>query len=190
LCETAVYRYSYTGVVSRPTGNSHPQLVPFDIYPTSNGKCAIAAPTDNHWKILCEVIGRPELAGDERTSTNGGRVAHNAIVQEAIARWTAERTTAEIARELGGRVPVGPVNDAADLFSDPHIRAREMLVAVDQPGGGRPVVVPNTPIRFTATPSGIYRRPPLLGEHTEEVLARLAARADSRQPPDGATGPG
>nr|WP_066948244.1 CoA transferase [Streptomyces lushanensis] len=186
LCETAVYRYSYTGVVSRPTGNSHPQLVPFDIYPTKDGKCAIAAPTDNHWKVLCEVIGRPELAGDERTSTNGSRVANTGLVQRAVARWTAERTTEEIARQLGGRVPVGPVNDAADLFEDPHVRARDMLVAVDQPGGGRPVVVPNCPIRFTATPSGVYRRAPLLGEHTEEVLAALDGEVPPAvDPPEG-----
>jgi len=180
LCETAVYRYSYTGVVSRPTGNSHPQLVPFDVFPTKDGQCAIAAPTDNHWKVLCETMGRPELVGDERTRTNGDRVANAELVYGAIAGWARERTTAEIAGELGGRVPVGPVNDAADLFADPHIRARDMLVAVEQPGGARPVVFPNCPIRFTGTPSGVYRRPPLLGEHTEEVLAALDAEGEQQ----------
>ncbi|MDG9701975.1 CaiB/BaiF CoA-transferase family protein [Streptomyces sp. DH37] len=188
LCETAVYRYSYTGAVSRPTGNGHPQLVPFDVYPTKDGECAIAAPTDNHWKLLCEAMGRPELVDDERTRTNGDRVANARLVQSAVRRWAAERTTGEIVGELGGRVPVGPVNDAADLFADPHLRARDMLVAVDQPAGARPVVLPNCPIRFTATPSGVYRRSPLLGEHTAEVLARLdadAGAADSglRNPP-------
>lgn len=173
LCETAVYRYSYTGVVSAPTGNSHPQLVPFDIFPTKDGQCAIAAPTDNHWKVLCETIGRPDLVADERTRTNGDRVANAVLVHHAIAGWTLERTTAEITAELGGRVPLGPVNDAADLFTDPHVHARDMLVAVEQPGGARPVVFPGCPIRFTATPSGVYRRPPVLGEHTREVLAAL-----------------
>ena len=185
LCETAVYRYSYTGVVSRPAGNSHPQLVPFDVFPTKDGQCAIAAPTDNHWKVLCETMGRPELVGDERTRTNGDRVAHAELVYGAIAGWARERTTAEIAGELGGRVPVGPVNDAADLFSDPHVRARDMLVAVEQPGGARPVVFPNCPIRFTATPAGVYRRPPVLGEHTEEVLARLDAEGAGGAGPRG-----
>ncbi|MEV0261781.1 CoA transferase [Streptomyces sp. NPDC050617] len=183
LCETAVYRYSYTGVVSRPTGNSHPQLVPFDIYPTKDGKCAIAAPTPNHWKILCDVIGRPELVGDERTESNGARVANAEFVKQVVTEWTAERTTADIAEILGGRVPVGPVNDAADLFTDPHVKARDMLVAVEQPDGARPVVFPNCPIRFTSTPSGVYRRPPLLGEHTQEVLAELDAEGGSAEPP-------
>jgi crotonobetainyl-CoA:carnitine CoA-transferase CaiB-like acyl-CoA transferase len=176
LCETAVYRYSYTGVVSEPAGNSHPQLVPFDVYPTKDGACAIAAPTPNHWRVLCELIGHPELVEDERTRTNGSRVANAALVQGVLLRWTAERTTGEVVEVLGGRVPVGPVNDAADLFEDPHVRAREMLVAVEHPGSARPVVFPNCPIRFTATPAGVYRRPPVLGEHTAEVLAELDAQ--------------
>jgi crotonobetainyl-CoA:carnitine CoA-transferase CaiB-like acyl-CoA transferase len=173
LCETAVYRYSYTGKVSEPSGNSHPQLVPFDVYRTKNGQCAIAAPTQNHWQRLCAAIGRPDLADDERTNTNTNRVANAEIVQAVIAGWAAAHTTEEIMQTLGGRVPVGPVNDAADLFDDPHVLAREMLVAVEQPDGARPVVYANCPIRFTATPSGVYRRPPLLGEHSAEVLAEL-----------------
>jgi len=175
LCETAIYRYSYTGVVSEPTGNSHPQLVPFDVFPTKDGACAIAAPTSNHWRVLCELIGRVDLVEDERTRTNRNRVVNAALVQGVLAGWTAERTTGEVVEVLGGRVPVGPVNDAADLFEDPHVRAREMLVAVEQPGGARPVVFPNCPIRFTETPAGVYRRPPMLGEHTAEVLAELDA---------------
>jgi crotonobetainyl-CoA:carnitine CoA-transferase CaiB-like acyl-CoA transferase len=173
LCETAVYRYSYTGTVSAPSGNSHPQLVPFDVYRTKNGQCAIAAPTENHWRRLCVAIGRPHLADDERTNTNANRVANAELVQGVLAAWTRVRTTEDIVQTLGGQVPVGPVNDAADLFDDPHVLARDMLVAVEQPGGARPVVYANCPIRFTATPSGVYRRPPLLGEHGAEVLAEL-----------------
>ena len=73
---------------------------------------------------------------------------------------------------LGGKVPCGPVNQPVDLFSDPPIKARDMLVAVDQPQG-RPVVQVNTPIRFTETPAGIYARPPKLGEHSDEIRAEL-----------------
>jgi crotonobetainyl-CoA:carnitine CoA-transferase CaiB-like acyl-CoA transferase len=178
LCETAVYRYSYSGVISRPSGNRHPQLVPFDVYPTKDGACAIAAPTNNHWKMLCEIIGRPDLVTDERTCANANRVANAELVRSVLEKWTAQQTTGQIMVALGGRVPVGPVNDAANLFDDPHVRAREMLVAVDQPGAARPVVYPNCPIRFTSTPSGVYRCPPLLGEHTAEVLAELAAKGD------------
>jgi crotonobetainyl-CoA:carnitine CoA-transferase CaiB-like acyl-CoA transferase len=175
LCEAIVYRYSYSGVVSRPTGSSHPQLSPFDIYPTADGHCAIAAPTSRHWEILCEIMGRGDLIDDDRTRTNNDRVQNGPFVREAIMAWTRQHATADIVEQLGGIVPVGPVNDAAAIFADPHVQARRMLVAVDQPGAARPVVLPNSPIKYTATPAGVYRRAPKLGEHTAEVLAELYA---------------
>jgi crotonobetainyl-CoA:carnitine CoA-transferase CaiB-like acyl-CoA transferase len=104
---------------------------------------------------------------------------HRTLVREAIEDWTAARPTSEVLRELAGRVPVGPVNNAADLVDDPHVRAREMLVAIEHPGSGRPVITPNTPMRFTATPGGVYRRAPKLGEHTDEILAELESDADA-----------
>jgi crotonobetainyl-CoA:carnitine CoA-transferase CaiB-like acyl-CoA transferase len=176
LCEAAVYRYSYAGTVTRPLGNSHPQLTPFDIYATADGHCAIAAPTANHWALLCAAMDRPDLIDDSRTRSNRDRVDHADFVRDVMSAWTRARTTAEVVAKLGGSVPVGPVNDAAGLFSDPHLAARQMLVAVDHPGSSHPMVLPNTPIRYTATPAGIYRRPPRLGEHTEEVLQELSAQ--------------
>jgi crotonobetainyl-CoA:carnitine CoA-transferase CaiB-like acyl-CoA transferase len=173
LSEVIVYRYSYTGRVSVPSGNSHPALTPFDVYPTADGACAIAAPTDSHWPVLCDLIGRPDLAADERTKTNRLRVRHRDFVREVMVGWTTARTTGEVVGHLAGRVPVGPVNNAADLFEDPHLAARRMLVAVDHPGSGRPLVFPSPAIRYTGTPAGVYRRAPRLGEHTDEVLAAL-----------------
>ena len=171
LCEAMVYRYSYSGWVTPPSGNGHPALAPFDIVPTMDGCCAVAAPTDKHWEILCEAIGRPDLVHDERTRTNALRVANVAFVRQALVGWTSTRATAEVVAELGGRVPVGPVHTAADVFGDPHVRARGMLVEVAQPDGSRPVVLAGPPIKLTETPAGIYRRPPRLGEHTAELLA-------------------
>jgi crotonobetainyl-CoA:carnitine CoA-transferase CaiB-like acyl-CoA transferase len=173
LCEALVYRYSFAGMVTVPTGNSHPQLSPFDIYPSSDGACAIAAPTPNHWERLCRFMDREDLLTDERTLTNRERVANAPFVRETISSWTKGHTTAELVDLLAGEVPVGPVNNAADLFDDPHVRARQMLVAVDHPGADRPVVYTNSPIRYTATPTGIYRRAPKLGEHNEEVFREL-----------------
>ncbi len=173
LCEAIVYRYSYTGQVSRPTGNGHPALAPFDLFPTADGSCAIAAPTEKHWALLCEVIGRPDLVDSDLTRTNRERVANAAFVREVVSAWTATHTSAEIVATLGGRVPVGPVQTADAVFGDPHVAAREMLVEVPQPDGSRPVVLPGSPIKLTATPAGVYRRPPRLGEHTAEVLAEV-----------------
>jgi crotonobetainyl-CoA:carnitine CoA-transferase CaiB-like acyl-CoA transferase len=178
LCEAAVYRYSYAGFVTVPVGNSHPQLSPFDLYPTADGLCAIAAPTPNHWEHLCRIIGREDLVDDERTRTNRERVANAAFVRGVMCEWTSPRTTGEIVAELGGLVPVGPVNTAPDLFSDAHVRARGMLVAVEHPGSPRPGVFPAPAIHYTATPAGVYRRAPKLGEHTAEVLGELDRREE------------
>ena len=173
LCEAIVYRYSYTGMVTTPTGNGHPALVPFDVFPTADGACAVAAPTENHWAVLCGILGCSELVDDDRTRTNRERVANAPFVRELVSAWTTARTTAEVVAALGGRVPVGPVHTAADIFTDGHAAARGMLVEVEQPDGSRPVVLAGPPIKLTATPAGIHRRPPRLGEHTAEVLAEV-----------------
>jgi crotonobetainyl-CoA:carnitine CoA-transferase CaiB-like acyl-CoA transferase len=190
LCESAVYRYSYTGQVARPLGNSHPQFTPFDIYPTSDGACAVAAPTPNHWKILCQKMARQDLETDPRTVDNRARVTNAALVREIISAWTSTLTTAQVVDLLAGQVPVGPVNDVTALFADPHLRARDMLVAVDHPGSTRPGVFPAPPIHLSGTPAGVYRRAPILGEHTEAVLAALETAVASGRtdlwPADGA----
>jgi crotonobetainyl-CoA:carnitine CoA-transferase CaiB-like acyl-CoA transferase len=173
LCEAIVYRYSYMGHVTRPSGNGHPALSPFDLFPTADGSCAVAAPTDHHWTLLCRIIGRPELTDDDRTRTNRERIANVDFVRETISAWTSARSTADVVETLAGRVPVGPVQSVDAIFADPHIEARSMLVEVPQPDGSRSVVLPASPIKLSATPAGVYRRPPRLGEHTGEVLAEV-----------------
>jgi len=181
LCESIVYTYSRTGVVREPDGNGTPVLCPFDVFPTRDGAVAIAAPGDNHWAILCNVIGRPELATDERCRTNPRRVANAEFVRAIVSEWTGARSTREIVAALGGKVPVGPVNTAKDIFEDPHTKARGMLVAVEQPGANPPLVIAGCPIKLTDTPSGIYARPPRLGEHTREVLAEAGISDSSEE---------
>lgn len=172
MCEETVYRYSYWGKSDVPSGNMHPMHIPFGLFSTKDGACAMAAPTV-HWPILCELIGRPDLIDDPRTNTNRTRHANRDWVLEIIETWMAERTTAEVIEVLGGHVPVGPVNNSAMLFDDPHLYARDMLVAMDTPSAGRPTVFANSPIKFSRTKSGVHRLPPLLGEHDEEVRAEL-----------------
>jgi crotonobetainyl-CoA:carnitine CoA-transferase CaiB-like acyl-CoA transferase len=176
LCETIVCNYSYAERTLGRRGTGHPNLCPFDVYETSDGAVAIAAPTDNHWAELCRVMGRPELADDERTRDVHRRSANRDFVTEVMCEWPGQRTKREIVDLLGGRVPVGPVNTAADVFADPHVAARGMLVEVELPGENGRVVLAGTPIKFTATPAGVYRPPPRLGEHTEEVLGELGNR--------------
>jgi crotonobetainyl-CoA:carnitine CoA-transferase CaiB-like acyl-CoA transferase len=176
LCEMGVMRYSYMGRPDTPpTGNRSEFLVPFDVFETSDGACAIGAPTDHHWVALARIIGRPDLADDERTATLRGRVRNRELIDGVLADWVAARTTAEVVAALGGAVPVGAVNRPGDLFDDEHVAARQMLVAVDQPSG-RPVVQVNTPMRFSATPAGVYRRAPRVDEHADEILGEVEER--------------
>ncbi len=173
LCEAIVYRYSYTGQVSRPTGNGHPALSPFDLFPTADGACAIAAPTDNHWALLCEIIGRPELIDDDRTRTNRERVANAGFVRGTLSAWTSPRTTAEVVDDARRAGPGRAGADGRRHLRRPPRRGPRCWSRSTQPDGSRPVVLPGTPIKLTATPAGVYRRPPRLGEHTAEVLAEV-----------------
>lgn len=171
LCEQAAERYSYTGIDATPAGNGHAVLAPFDIYPTSDGWCAIAAPINTMWPTLCEEMGRPDLIDDPLFATNGARVKNNSTLAGVIEEWTTQRSTADVVHSLGGKVPVGPVNNMSNIFDDPHIAARNMLPFVEQPDGSRAVQIAGCPIKLTVTPSGIRGRAPRLGEHTAEILA-------------------
>jgi crotonobetainyl-CoA:carnitine CoA-transferase CaiB-like acyl-CoA transferase len=176
LCESMTWRYTYTGEVQQPRGSEHPSLCPFEVYATGDGFVAIAAPSTSHWDLLCDTLGRPDLKDDDRTRSARRRVLHRSMVKEIIESWTTTLTTAQVVDTLAGKVPVGPVNTAPDLVNSPHVQARQMYVAIEHPGSERPVVTPNTPLRFTATQGGVYRRAPLLGEHTDEVLAEVVGR--------------
>jgi crotonobetainyl-CoA:carnitine CoA-transferase CaiB-like acyl-CoA transferase len=170
LSERMVPQYSYTGEVPGPQGNTHPQFCPFGIFPARDGHVTIAAPTNNHWRALCEIIDRPELGLDDRYKNVVVRLEHKSEVIALLSEWSRTRTKAEIVTMLGGQVPVGPVNTVEDIFADPHIKVRDMLAEVEQPGLDRPVTIVNSPIKLTKTPSGVRTRAPLLGEHTDELL--------------------
>ena len=173
FCENLVYNYAYNGRILEPKGNGHPALCPFDVFETSDGAVAIAAPTPKHWDLLCGIMGRVDLMEDPRTKDNLARVKHRDEVIEIISGWTRVRTKAAVVAELGGRVPVGPVNTAADIFADPHVHARGMLTDVELPGSAGTVQMTAPAIKFTETAAAIYRRPPLLDEHRSEILAEI-----------------
>jgi len=181
LCENIVYKLSADGEVQRPKGYGHSSLSPFDVYETKDGAVAIAAPKDEQWQALCEVIGRPDLVDDERTVNVLVRVSHRELVNQAILAWTRQTPTSQVVAALARRVPVGPVNTATDIFADPHVKIREMLVEIEQPGNNRPITLAGAPIKLTGTPSGIYRRPPNIGEHSQEILAEAGIRGAAKE---------
>ena len=173
LCENAVARYSYTGEVQHPAGNGHPMIPAFDVFPTADGHCAIAATTDELFRVTCELLGAPQLADDPRFATFAARFANRPALNDALMALTKSRTTAEVVAALGGRVPVGPVNDVAAIYRDPHVAARDMLVEVEQPDGSRPVTLAGQPIKMNRSSTRPQRRPPRLDEDRAAILSEL-----------------
>ncbi|MCV7330593.1 CoA transferase [Mycobacterium cookii] len=113
------------------------------------------------------------MATGSRDATGLQREIHSAEVFAALSEWLSGIATKEVVALFGGRVPIGPVNTVADIYANPHVAAREMLVQVEQPGSNRPIALAGQPIKFTDTPAGVDRRAPLLGEHSlDEFLSR------------------
>jgi crotonobetainyl-CoA:carnitine CoA-transferase CaiB-like acyl-CoA transferase len=181
LCERIIYQYSVLGQIPKPEGNSITFLCPFDAFPARDGWVTIAAPGENHWKILCEAIGRPELAADPNFATNPARVRHADQVRALLREWTAARTRREILAALGGKVPCGAVHTVKDIFEDEHPAARAMLATIDHPGLTRRVTIAAPPVKMSATPAAVRTRAPLLGESTVEVMERLGYAAEQIQ---------
>ncbi|HKZ27165.1 MAG TPA: CoA transferase [Rubrobacteraceae bacterium] len=149
-------------------GNAHPSIVPYQTFDASDKKIALAVGNDAQFEKLCQAIGRPELAGDERFATNPARVANReelvAILQEEFRKKTADEWVEEI-REAG--VPVGPVNPLADVFSDEHVLGSGMLQDVEHPAAGMLKMLAS-PILVDGERLQIRHPPPTLGQHTEE----------------------
>jgi crotonobetainyl-CoA:carnitine CoA-transferase CaiB-like acyl-CoA transferase len=167
--ETVIANYGYERRELGPRGQHHPNLMPFGLFPTRDGAVAIAAPTPGHWEALCTAMNRPELVADERTRNTYVRRRNQTFVEGEISAWTSARTKQEVVDAIGGEVPCGPVNTAADIFADPHVKARAMITEFDLPGDNPRVAIVGSPIKFTKTPAGFYRPPPRLGEHGEEI---------------------
>jgi crotonobetainyl-CoA:carnitine CoA-transferase CaiB-like acyl-CoA transferase len=178
LCERIVYQYSYEGVVPQPQGNSHPLFCPFDIFPCVDGFVSVDASSDHQWRDLAGAMERAELGGDARFATMDARRVNAPLVRELVSAWTRDLTSAEVVAAVGDRVPIGPVNDVAAIFADPHTAARGMLAEVEQPGAPEPVVIAGTPIKLDGSPGGVRRRAPLLGEHSREILAEAGFAPD------------
>ena len=137
----------------------------------------LAAHSDAWWVKLCGLIDRADLVSDARTATAQARVANRDYVYEQLELYTAARTKHEIAAVLGGIIPFGPVNNVAEIMADPHFAARSMIVEVAHPGLDRPMAIAGIPVKMTETPGRIARRAPLVGEHTDEILAEIGIDA-------------
>jgi crotonobetainyl-CoA:carnitine CoA-transferase CaiB-like acyl-CoA transferase len=158
-------------------GNRHPNIQPQDVFAASDGQFVLAVGNDGQFAKLCEVIGEAGLARDPRFSTNAARVRANAeltaLLSAAFATWQRDALVAAL--DAAG-VPAAPINTIPQVFADPQLQHREMLRHLPHPlAGGVPQVV--SPIRLADAPLRFDRAPPLLGQHTQEVLRELGLLA-------------
>ena len=172
--------YLVTGKDARRFGNGHPNIVPYTTYPTADGMIAVAVGNDGQFARFAETAGHAEWARDSRYATNPARVANRDALDEAIARALKGRESAEWIDKLrAAGVPCGPINSVGEALNDPHTLAREMVRSVRHPTAGELKMV-GIPFRLNGTPAAIRRAPPLLGQHTEEVLGEELGMSAAR----------
>ncbi|MCV9918455.1 CoA transferase [Pseudomonas sp. BT-42-2] len=165
--------YLTTGTAPRRLGNAHPNIVPYQDFPTADGDFILTVGNDGQFRKFAEVAGQPQWADDPRFATNKLRVANRTELIPLIRQATVFKTTAQWVSELEqAGVPCGPINDLAQMFQDPQVLARGLAVSIAHPlAGSVPQVA--SPIRLSETPVEYRQAPPLLGEHTEAVLEEV-----------------
>lgn len=165
--------YLTTGVAPGRLGNAHPNIVPYQSFPTADGDLILTVGNDSQFRKFAGVAGQPQWADDPRFVTNKLRVAHRAELIPLIRQATVFKPTGWWVAELErAGVPCGPVNDLAQVFADPQVVARGLAIELPHALGGRVAQVAS-PIRLSETPVEYHRAPPLLGEHTDQVLQAL-----------------
>jgi crotonobetainyl-CoA:carnitine CoA-transferase CaiB-like acyl-CoA transferase len=157
------------------TGNRHPNIQPQDVFPCADGEFVLAVGNDGQFATLCAVLDMAEIARDERFATNKARVAHHAVLHPILIEAFARHSKADITQMLEeAGVPAAPINQVHEVFQDPQALHRQMLRDLAHPLAGTvPQVV--SPMRFSGAPLQFVAPPPLLGQHTAEVLEELAS---------------
>jgi crotonobetainyl-CoA:carnitine CoA-transferase CaiB-like acyl-CoA transferase len=172
--------YLVTGKQPARLGTASPITCPYQAFDCADAPIMIAVGNDAQFVKLCEVIGQPELANDMRFKTNPERSRHRTLLVPLLAQVLKTRRVAQWYADFDAAgVPSGPINNFAEVFADPQIVHREMLMHMPHPSAGEIPQVAN-PVRFSASPVRYDRPPPLLGEHTDEVLSQWLA-LDSEQ---------
>lgn len=157
------------------TGNALPRLAPFGIFPAQDGQIALCGPTDTFARGVFRAMGRPELIDDERFATRDQRVSHATELHEMVGAWTRGRPCAEAVSALTEQgVPAAEVLEPANALRNPEVLRREEVVELDHPQhGSTGLMGPGVPIRFSYSDVHLDQPAPHLGEHTEEVLAKI-----------------
>ncbi|MEJ8565990.1 CaiB/BaiF CoA transferase family protein [Elongatibacter sediminis] len=173
LLEAVVPEFSGAGAVRGPSGSTITGIVPTNTYPCADGKyIIIGANGDSIFRRLCEAMGRPDMAADERLATNRGRVEHEQEIDQVIAAWTGGLDSAEALKRLEeARVPSGPIYSVADMFTDPHFRARGLFEPVEV--DGETLEIPALVPRLSDTPGRTDWPGGPVGSHNAAIYGDL-----------------
>ncbi len=168
--------YFATGKPPKRIGNLHPNIVPYQPFRASDGELILACGNDNQYRKFCEAAGCLELATDPRFATNGKRVENRIELTRLLGEVFRKRTKQEWLELLeAAGIPNGPINDVAQVYEEPQVKARGVRIELEHPAAGKlPLVA--SPMRFSATPVEYRLAPPLLGQHTEEILGGLLGK--------------
>ena len=173
LLANQAMNYLVSGMTPRRTGNAHPNIQPQDVFAARDGHIVLVVGNDRQFARCCEVLGRPQWSSDQRFAENAARVRNRALLAPMIAEILRGRDAADwTARFEAAGVPCGAINSVPQVFVDDQVRHRGMLVEIAHPLAG---TVPQvaSPMRFSEAPLVLERAPPLLGEHTTEILREL-----------------
>ena len=176
LWESAIYFTS--GRLPGPNGSAHQISAPYQALPTGDGYITVGGANQRNWERLCRAIGRAELISDPRFEVNAGRMANRPALEATLSETLKTQPMAHwlsVLEAVG--VPCGPINDIAQVYADPQVIARDMVVEVEHPTAGTIRNV-GIPVKFSETPGNIRRPPPRFGEHTEEVLTEFGYTTD------------
>ncbi|MGQ5489920.1 CaiB/BaiF CoA transferase family protein [Thauera sp. ZXT1-4] len=167
--------YLVSGKAPTRMGNAHPNIVPYQAFPTADGDIVLTIGNDRQWAAFCRLAGREEWITDARFQSNAARVEHRQTLIPLLRQTTVMRSTDDWVRALeAAGVPGGPINDLARVFADPQIRHRRMRTEI----GGIPQLA--NPLHLSATPPAYRHAPPAVGEHTENVLQRVLGLDEAR----------
>jgi crotonobetainyl-CoA:carnitine CoA-transferase CaiB-like acyl-CoA transferase len=160
-----------TGAAPVRMGNRHPSIAPYDTFAASDGELVLSVGNDDLFRRLARSLGRPELADDARFLTNADRVLNHDALRNELSALLASWRLPDLLRELArAGVPAGAVRSVSEALADPQLAAREMIVPLEHLTAGT-IRVLGTPLKLSATPASIRTPPPLLGQHTDAILA-------------------
>jgi len=167
--------YLTSGEVPGLLGNAHPNIVPYQVFPTADGNIIVAVGNDDQFKRYCEFAGVPELINDERFDTNKARVQNREALTQILNEVMQQKPSAYWLEELEiNKITCGPINNIDQVFADAQVVARDMRIEMNHPAtGGEPVSLIGSPSKMSVTEVSYRHAPPMLGQHTEEVLEEL-----------------